>query len=60
MSVAIVVPCYDEADRLDPGALTELAKRAGASVCSSTTARRTTRPPSCSASSPPIPSGSRC
>ena len=32
MSVAIVVPCFDEADRLDPDGLTELAKRAGATL----------------------------
>jgi glycosyltransferase involved in cell wall biosynthesis len=29
-SVVIVVPCYDEAGRLDPDGLTELSKRAGA------------------------------
>ena len=32
MTVAIVVPCFDEADRLDPDGLTELAKRAGATL----------------------------
>ena len=30
--VAIVVPCFDEADRLDPDGLVELAKRAAAGV----------------------------
>jgi glycosyltransferase involved in cell wall biosynthesis len=32
MSVAIVIPCFDEADRLDADGLTELAKRAGATL----------------------------
>jgi dolichyl-phosphate beta-glucosyltransferase len=32
VTVAIVVPCFDEADRLDPDGLSELAKRAGATI----------------------------
>ena len=36
LTVVIVVPCFDEADRLDPDGLTELSKRAGARLVSST------------------------